>query len=115
MIYLFFGVGVIVYPKISINNSPMITLPFNIALIFGIIMCLIGLAHFFLGFGLWKKNNISRWTISIISAISVILAIIGILNSPILEVIIPNIILIIISISIIYYLFFTKSAKRHFR
>ncbi len=112
---MFFGVGVIVYPKISINNSPMITLPFNIALIFGIIMCLIGLGHFFLGFGLWKKNNISRWTISIISAISVILAIIGILNSPILEVIIPNIILIIISIFIIYYLFFTKSAKRHFR
>ncbi len=90
-------------------------MPIGAALIFAAIMLIISIVHFCLGLGIWKKKNLSRWGIATISLISIILAILAMINTTTINVILPNIILILISGTIIYYLLFTKISKRYFR
>lgn len=114
-LYLSIAIGVIFKPDISINNGSMMRLPIVFALIFSGILIIISIIHVFLGIGIWKKNNFAKWVIVLISATSIVLSIIGSINIPEFEVILPNLILLIISGTIIYFLLFSKTSKRHFR
>ena len=78
----------------------------------GIIFIAIGVFGFFVGMGLWKLKQWARIAVIVLSLISVISSLYGLVM---MKSIVSNIITILINGAIAYYLIFVKEAKEAFK
>ena len=100
------GIGLMVGGGAAIAENPLFAALSGMITVLGIILIGTGALYFFIGRGLWKGKNWSRWAVIIISAIWIIL---GIMNG-----IMANIPSIVVNAIIGGYLLFSKSAKASF-
>lgn len=93
------------------DAGPLISIAGAFLIVFGLISLGIGILYFFVGKGLWKGKNWARITSIILSIIGVIFTIMFL----VIDVTFSNLVGLIISAGIIYYLGFDEKTKSYFK
>lgn len=113
-IYGFVGFGIILNPRISINNEPFINLTMTSALLFGGVFIFIALIFLLIGIGLFKRNKLSKWLAILVSGTTVFFAVLGAINNSSFPIILATLVNFIINGTIIYFLLFSRVSKKVF-
>ncbi len=113
-IYGFVGFGIILNPRISINNEPFINLTMTSALLFCGVFIFIALIFLLIGIGLFKRNKLSKWLAILVSGTTVFFAVLGAINNSSFPIILATLVNFIINGTIIYFLLFSRVSKKVF-